>query len=114
MEQGLLHTFKKSYFLKMSPNKHFLAQVNATQVNVFKYDTLQQVAQIKANNAEPFFSNDSSLLLIKESYKKLYVYNTETMTSSSPSLVLFLVITVSSTGSISLLIYEFGRRRPGL
>ena len=80
MEQGLLHTFKKSYFLKTSPNKHFLAQVNATQVNVFKYDTLQQVAQIKANNAEPFFSNDSSLLLIKESYKKLYVYNTETMT----------------------------------
>lgn len=40
----------------MSPNKHFLAQVNATQVNVFKYDTLQQLAQIKADNAEPFFS----------------------------------------------------------
>ena len=85
MEQGLLHTFKKSYFLKMSPNKHFLAQVNATQVNVFKYDTLQQVAQIKANNAEPFFSNDSSLLLIKESYKKLYVYNLSLIHISEPT-----------------------------
>lgn len=83
MEQELLHTLKKSYFLKMSPDKHLLAQVNATQVNVFRYDTLQQLAQIKANNAEPFFSNDSSLLLIKESYKKLYVYNTETMTLHS-------------------------------
>lgn len=83
MEQELLHTFKKSYFLKISADKHLLAQTNATQVNVFKYDTLQQLIQIKADNAEPFFSNDSSLLLIKESYKKLYVYDTETMTLHS-------------------------------
>lgn len=79
MKQELLHTFKKSHFLKMSADKRLIVQATATQVNIFENDTFQQLAQIKADNSEPFFSNDSSLLLIKESYKKLYVYEMETM-----------------------------------
>ena len=76
----LIQTFKKSYFLKMSNDKHLIAQVNSSQINIFENETYKHLAQFKeVGNASVFFSNDSNLLLAKDNDRKLVVYDLATM-----------------------------------
>lgn len=76
----LIQTFKKSYFLKMSDDKHLIAQVNSSQINIFENETYKHLAQFKeVGNASVFFSNDSNLLLAKDNDRKLVVYDLATM-----------------------------------
>ena len=39
MNMELIQTFKKSYFLKMSNDKHLIAQVNSSQINIFENES---------------------------------------------------------------------------
>ena len=76
----LIQTFKKSYFLKMSDDKHLIAQVNSSQINIFENETYRHLAQFKeVVNASVFFSDDSNLLLAKNNDRKLVVYDLATM-----------------------------------
>ena len=76
----LIQTFKKSYFLKMSNDKHLIAQVNSSQINIFENETYKHLAQFKeVGNASVFFSNDSNLLLAKDNDRKLVVYDLATI-----------------------------------
>ena len=77
----LIQTFKKSYFLKMSDDKHLIAQVNSSQINIFENETYKHLAQFKeVGNASVFFSNDSNLLLAKDNGN--YVNPLQTQTES--------------------------------
>lgn len=76
----LIQTFKKSYFLKMSDDKHLIAQVNSSQINIFENETYRHLAQFKeVGDASVFFSDDSNLLLAKNNDRKLVVYDLATM-----------------------------------
>lgn len=76
----LLHTFKKSYYLKMSADKHLIVQANSSQISIFENNTYRQLAQFKeVSNADVFFSADSRLLLAKDTERKLVVYDMKTM-----------------------------------
>lgn len=80
MNMELIQTFKKSYYLKMSADKRFIAQANSSQINIFENGTYRHLAQFKeVGNASVFFSDDSSLLLAKDNGRKLVVYDLATM-----------------------------------
>ena len=80
MSMELIQTFKKSYFLKMSDDKHLIAQVNSSQINIFENETYRHLAQFKeVGDASVFFSDDSNLLLAKNNDRKLVVYDLATM-----------------------------------
>ena len=51
----LIQTFKKSYFLKMSNDKHLIAQVNSSQINIFENETYKHLAQFKYNPQNEMF-----------------------------------------------------------
>ena len=83
----LIQTFKKSYFLKMSDDKHLIAQVNSSQINIFENETYRHLAQFKeVGDASVFFSDDSNLLLAKNNDRKLVVYDLATMLENIKSL----------------------------
>ena len=64
----------------MSNDKHLIAQVNSSQINIFENETYKHLAQFKeVGNASVFFSNDSNLLLAKDNDRKLVVYDLATM-----------------------------------
>lgn len=80
MNMELIQTFKKSYYLKMSADKRFIAQANSSQINIFENGTYRHLAQFKeVGNASVFFSDDSNLLLAKDNGRKLVVYDLATM-----------------------------------
>ena len=82
----LIQTFKKSYFLKMSDDKHLIAQVNSSQINIFENETYRHLAQFKeVGDASVFFSDDSNLLLAKNNDRKLVVYDLSLIHISEPT-----------------------------
>lgn len=77
----LLHTFKHSYYLKMSEDKRFIAQTNSSQIIMFDANTFEQVAVFNdIPNANIFFSQDGSLLLAKNNDRKMAVYDMASLT----------------------------------
>lgn len=72
----LIHKFKRSYFLKMSGDGKTIAQVNATQINLFNAETFEQIAQFKEmKNSNVVFSNNNSMLCAKTTDRKLGIYD---------------------------------------
>ena len=64
----------------MSDDKHLIAQVNSSQINIFENETYKHLAQFKeVSNASVFFSDASNLLLAKDNDRKLVVYDLATM-----------------------------------
>ena len=76
----ILHTFKNSYYLKMSKDKNLIAHVNSSQINIFDGQTYESIIQFKdVPNAEVFFSYDGKLLLAKNNSRKIAVYDMQKM-----------------------------------
>lgn len=60
----------------MSPDKRLIAQMNGSQINLFENNTYRPLARFKeVSNAEAFFSDDSRLLVAKNTSRKLVVYD---------------------------------------